>query len=169
MLPPARGDEVPESAFCCRGALVWGFHIFHVCFSADKWLVVAVDACVVWAKHSGLDVRLCENQCVRLQFLRVLYWPSHFLGQLRNCYFCIKSLLGINHFLCQPRNCYFSVKSLLGIDHFLGQFRNCYFSTKSLLGIDHFLGQLRNCYSFIKILVKNQPFPRPAPELLFLC
>ena len=171
MLPPARGDEVPKHVFCCRSAVVFGFHVFHACFSDDKLLVVAVDACVVLAKHSGLDVekvsksicsvavfacvvmakhsgldvqkvsksmcsvavfacvvsakhsgldvRLCENQCVRLQLLRALYGPSHFLGQLRNFYFSIKSL-GIDHVLGQLRNWYFSIKYLLGIYHFLG-------------------------------------------------
>ena len=76
MLPPQRRDETPESVVCCRGAVVLGFHVVHVCFSDDKLLGVAVDACDVWAKHSGLDVRMCENQCVRLQLLRALYWPS---------------------------------------------------------------------------------------------
>ena len=66
----------PKHAFCCRSAVVWGFHVFHACFSDAKLLVVAVDACVVWAKRSGLDVRMCENQGVRLQLLRALYWPS---------------------------------------------------------------------------------------------
>ena len=53
-----------------------GFHVFHVCFSCAKLFFVAAFACFVWAKHSGLDVRLCENQCVRLQLSCALYWPS---------------------------------------------------------------------------------------------
>ena len=64
MLPPARGDGPAANAFCCRSAVVFGFHVFHARFSDAKLLVVAAFACFVWAKHSGLDVqKVSKSMC----------------------------------------------------------------------------------------------------------
>ena len=170
MLPPARRDGASANAFCGRSAVVSGFHVFHARFSDAKLLVVAADAGFVLAKHSGLDVRFCENQCVRLQLLRAfvsakhsgldvrfcenqgvrlqllraLYRPSHFLGQLRNCYFSIKSMCSVAAFAC-----------FVWAKPFPRPAPDCYFSIKSTCSVAAFA-----CF------VSAKPFPRPAPELL---